>query len=182
MPTNKWISGLAKYIFSEWIMYLPSRKTRTWFIKKFTPHIASNVYFCRGIDFRGRGDNICIGKNTYINKGVLLDGRLGKLTIGSNVDIGQETNIWTTEHDPHNDLHDVKGGDVTIGDHVWIATRVTILPGVKIGRGAVIACNSVVTKDVPELTIVGGVPAKIIGTRKNSLTYDLSTQSQPYFY
>jgi acetyltransferase-like isoleucine patch superfamily enzyme len=182
METKRWLSGLTKYIFREWIMYTPSRKIRTFFIKKFSPHIGENVYFCMGIDFRGKGNNIKIGNNSFINKNVVLDGRFGNLTIGSNVDIGQETNIWTTEHDPNDDNHEARGADVIIGDHVWIATRVTILPGVRIGRGAVIGSNSVVTKDVPELAIVGGVPAKIIGTRKNNLTYDLSAHIQPFFY
>ena len=52
------------------------------------------------------------------------------------------------------------GGDVIIEDYVWIASRCTILPGVKIGKGAVVASNSVVTKDVPQMAIVGGCPCK----------------------
>ena len=60
-----------------------------------------------------------------------------------------------------------------IEDYVWIASRATILPGVKIGRGAVIASCAVVTKDVPPLAIVAGVPAKIIGWRKNNMDYKL---------
>lgn len=50
-----------------------------------------------------------------------------------------------------------------IENYVWLASRVTVLPGVTIGRGAVVAAGAVVTKDVPPLAIVGGVPAKIIG-------------------
>jgi maltose O-acetyltransferase len=181
MKIKRWISGLAKYIFREWIMFIPSRKTRTFFIRRFSPNIEKNVFFSMGIDFRGDGNNISIGKNTFINKNVVLDGRHGKLTIGCNVDIGQETNIWTTEHDPNDDNHGVKGGDVIIDDYVWISTRSTILPGVRIGKGAVIACNSVVTKDVAELTIVGGIPARVIGVRKNKLTYKFDEKSYPFF-
>ena len=65
-----------------------------------------------------------------------MDGRGGNLTIGNNVDIAREVNIWTMEHDVHDDLHGLKCGEVTIEDHVWIASRVTILPGVTIGQGA----------------------------------------------
>jgi acetyltransferase-like isoleucine patch superfamily enzyme len=82
-------------------------------------------------------------------------------------------------HDVHSDVHADKGGDVVIEDHVWIASRATILPGVRIGRGAVVACNSVVTRDVPPMTIVGGVPARVIGTRQSRLDYRLSFR--PWF-
>ena len=114
-----------------------------------------------------------------INRSVLLDGRGGRLVIGNDVDIAQESNIWTLEHDVHSETHADKGGDVTIEDHAWIASRVTILPGVRIGRGAVVASGSVVTKDIPPMAIVGGVPAKIIGQRRSRLEYQL--HFRPWF-
>jgi len=159
-------------------MYFPSHEIRLFFIKKIIKKIGKGVYMGMGIDIRGARCNISIGNNCAINKKVLLDGR-GEIQIGSNVDIGQETNIWTVEHDPNNDNHDTRNGKVVIEDYVWIATRVTILPGVTIGKGAVVACNSVVTKDVPSMAIVGGVPAKIIGQRKNKLNYTLV--DRPWF-
>lgn len=57
---------------------------------------------------------------------------------------------------------------VIIDDDVWIGCRVTILPGVRIGKGAIIGAASVVTKDVPEYAIVGGNPAKVIKMRKRA--------------
>ena len=114
---------------------------------------------------------IIIGNNSVINSYCLLDGREGKIIIGNNVDIARETNIFTLEHDPHSDYHKTKSGDVIIEDYVWVSSRVTILPGVRIGRGAVIASNAVVTKDVEPMTIVAGIPAKKIGTRKSKLKY-----------
>ena len=66
------------------------------------------------------------------------------------------------QHDPDSDDHKVCGGKVVIEDNVWIAPRAVILPGVTIGKGAVIATCSVVTKDVSPMTLVGGVPAKEI--------------------
>ena len=109
----------------------------------------------------------------------MLDGRGGEVIIHDCVDIAQETNIWTLEHDVNDNYHKTKAGDVEIFDHVWIASRVTILPGIKIGRGAVIAACSVVTKDVPEKAIVAGIPAKIIGYRNNDLKY--KNHYYPYF-
>ena len=89
----------------------------------------------------------------------MLDGRGGRLMIGNNVDIAQETNIWTLEHDVNDNQHSEISGDVIIEDHVWIASRVTVLPGVKIGRGAVVASGAVVTRNIPPLAIVGGITA-----------------------
>ncbi|MFV0419855.1 MAG: acyltransferase [Dysgonomonas sp.] len=114
-----------------------------------------------------------MGNNCIINPDCLLDGRQGQIIINDNVDIARGTWIFTLEHDPHSDYHKLKRGDVIIEDHVWVASRVIILPGVTIGRGAVVACGAVVTKDVPAYSIVGGIPAKVIGTRKSKLLYDL---------
>lgn len=117
---------------------------------------------------------IFIGARSVINMNCILDARGGALGIGHDVDIGPCTHIWTLEHDPSSPVHGTKGGRVTIEDHVWIASRVTILPGVTVHRGAVVACGSVVTKDVPAMAIVAGVPAKVIGQRQNSLEYKLN--------
>ena len=95
---------------------------------------------------------------------VLLDGRCG-LKIGKSAVIAYEAIIWTLNHD-YNDIHFAgKGAPVEIGEYAWICSRSIILPGLKIGKGAV-ASNAVVTKDVPDFAIVGGVPAKIIGYRE----------------
>lgn len=138
--------------------------------------VGRQTNFLMGLEIR-KGKNISIGNNCVINKKVLLDGRGGSLIIGNNVDIAQETNIWTLEHDVHDDNHKDIGADVIIEDYVWIASRVTILPGVKIGKGAVVASCALVNKDVPPMTIVGGIPAKIIGTRKSGLNYTLKYQT-----
>ena len=114
---------------------------------------------------------IQIGNNSVVNAHCLLDGRVGTITIGNNVDIARETNIFTLEHDPNSDFHDSRGGNVVIEDYVWIASRVTILPGVTIGRGAVVASNAVVTKNVEPFAIVAGIPAKKIGVRTSNLKY-----------
>lgn len=135
--------------------------------------IGKQTNFLMGLEIR-KGKNISIGNNCVINKKVLLDGRGGQLVIGNNVDIAQETNIWTLEHDVHDDNHRDIGADVIIEDYVWIASRVTILPGVRIGRGAVVASCALVNKDVPPMAIVGGIPAKIIGERKSGLEYNLN--------
>ena len=172
------IKSLLDYIFNKWLMFIPFHIIRVFFIKKKVKMLGIGTNFLIGVEIRD-GYNISIGHHSVVNKKVLLDGRGGKLKIGNNVDIGQETNIWTLEHDPHDDYHKTKGGDVVIENDVWIASRVTILPGVRIGKGAVVASCALVTKDVPSMAIVGGVPAKVIGTRKSQLKYRLNYQ--PWF-
>ena len=131
-----------------------------------------NSYISSKCDIR-KPKNIYVGNNVSINKGVLLDGRGGKLTIEDSVDIAKEAQIWTLGHDINDQNHRTVGENVTIRHHAWICTRAIVLPGVTIGEGAVVAAGAVVTKDVPPCTIVGGVPARIIGKRNNPLTYRL---------
>src|SRR3990167_1266975 len=87
------------------------------------------------------------------------------INIGSHVDIASDVMIYNSEHDINSDDFHAILGPVEIGDYVFIGPRAIILPGVKIGKGAVIAAGAVVTKDVGEFKIVGGVPAQVIGER-----------------
>ena len=108
------------------------------------------------------GKNIIVGKRVFINSGCCFQDQ-GGIEIGDDVLIGQQVVIATLNHD----LHPAKRGSMTpkpvkIGNQVWIGAHATILPGVTIGDGAVVAAGAVVTKDVPPNTVVAGVPAKII--------------------
>ena len=62
---------------------------------------------------------------------------------------------------------------IEIDDYAWIGSRATVLPGVKIGKGAVVAAGAVVTKDVTPYLVVGGVPARPLGTRSTDLRYEI---------
>jgi len=110
--------------------------------------------------------NISIGKDTIIGMGAFLDGR-DRLTIGNHTDIASEVMIYNSEHNIDSEDFEANQGAVEIGDYCFIGPRVIILPNVKIGDGAVVAAGAVVTKDVAVNHIVGGVPAKTIGERKN---------------
>lgn len=108
--------------------------------------------------------NITIGEDSIVGEGVFLDGR-DTLRIGNHVDIASEVLIYNSEHDINSeDFHSIMDM-VEIGDYVFIGPRAIILPGVKIGKGAVVGAGAVVTKDVSDFTIVGGVPAQVIGER-----------------
>ena len=91
--------------------------------------------------------------------------RVKGLRIGKNVTLGTEVMIWTLQHDYNDPKFGVKGGAVVIGDYAWLGSRSILLPGVKLGEGAVVAAGAVVTKNVDPFTVVGGVPAKVISKR-----------------
>lgn len=110
--------------------------------------------------------NIEIGKDSIIGDHAFLDGR-AKIKIGNHVDIASEVMIYNSEHDLESEDFTARNEPVEIGDYVFIGPRAIIMPGVKIGKGAVVAGGAVVTKDVDEFMIVGGIPAKVISERKN---------------
>ena len=117
--------------------------------------------------------NIEIGEDTIVGEFVVLDGR-DRLKIGNHVAIASEVMIYNSEHDINDHNFKAVLGKVIIEDYVFIGPRAIILPNVIIGKGAVVAAGAVVTKDIPPFNIVGGVPAKIIGERRNkNLNYRL---------
>jgi len=110
------------------------------------------------------GENIFIGDNSFINFNVsMVD--LGKIKIGNRVLIGPATGLFTAIHpiDPKIRSTGIeKGVNIILEDDVWIGGNATILPGVRIGKGSIIGAGSVVTKDIPKMTIAAGNPAKVI--------------------
>jgi maltose O-acetyltransferase len=117
-------------------------------------------------------ERIVVGEHVIIGDTAFLDGRSG-LTIGDNVNVGSHVSIYTREHDVNSPTFAETGGPVVIGDRAWVSSHSVVLPGITIGEGAVVAAGAIVTKDVPPYTIVGGNPAKPIGTRNRELTYEL---------
>ena len=105
------------------------------------------------------GKNIHVGKNVFINSGCHFQDQ-GGIYIDDGALIGHEVVIATLNHslNPQKRANLIPS-PIHIGKNVWIGAHATILPGVSIGDGAVVAAGAVVTKDVPEKTVVGGVPA-----------------------
>jgi maltose O-acetyltransferase len=111
-----------------------------------------------------RRSGLRIGANTRINRNCLLDCR-GPLSIGKNVSISPEAAIITTQHPYDEPGLPLESRAVVVEDNVFIGMRAMILPGTTIGRGAVVAAGSVVTRDVEPLAVVAGVPARPIAKR-----------------
>ncbi|OIN90270.1 hypothetical protein AUJ42_03375 [Candidatus Collierbacteria bacterium CG1_02_44_10] len=153
-------------LFFLWIVgYIPSH-----FIRKLIYLIAGiklgrSSTFHMGARFY-QPKNISIGEDTIIGDHAFIDGR-ARVSIGSHTDIASQLMIYNSEHDLDSLDFNAIEEPVTIGDYCFIGPRVIIMPGVKIGDGAVVAGGAVVTKDVPNGSIVGGVPAKLIGERQH---------------
>lgn len=156
----------------RWIGHIPFHSVRNVIYKIFGIKLGKGSTFHMWANFFDPR-NIEVGGDTIIGDHAFLDGR-EKLVIGNHVDIASSVMIYNSEHDLESVEFKAKLEAVEIEDYVFIGPRVTIMPGVKIGKGAVVAGGAVVTKNVPDFAIVGGVPAKIIGERKNkNLNYKL---------
>jgi maltose O-acetyltransferase len=117
--------------------------------------------------------NLIVGEHTVVNNGCRFDNRF-PITIGDNVSITYGTTIFTKGHDIDDPYFRTKGAPVVIDDYVWICANAIILPGVHIGKGAVVLTGSVVTQDVEPYQVVGGNPAKFIRMRLTDLRYELN--------
>lgn len=113
---------------------------------------------------------LVVGSNTHINRGCLLDAR-GGIKIGDSVSISFNVSLMTGSHKVNSKKFEGIFEPIVIEDYVWIGVNAVILQGLTIGKGAVVATGSVVTKDVLPFTIVAGIPAKVIGVRNNDLNY-----------
>lgn len=145
-----------------------------YFYKHSMKHCGKNVYLrptCS--DLKGLY-NLSIGDHTSIPKGACFYCTGAPLTIGNHVIFGPRPTIITGDHridvigkfiDESFDKLEENDQEVIIGDDVWTGANVTILKGVKLGRGSVVAAGAVVTKSFPPYSIIGGVPAKLLKMR-----------------
>jgi acetyltransferase-like isoleucine patch superfamily enzyme len=127
-----------------------------------------SILICTGV-IAQKGKGISIGQGTGINAGAYLGGQ-GGIRIGEQVIIGPGVQIFSENHNYDQPGISIKEQGVTrlgvsIGDHCWLGGRVTILDGVHIGKGCVVAAGSVVTKSCPDHVILAGVPARVIKSR-----------------
>ena len=109
------------------------------------------------------GNRVAFGKNVFINHSAILSAS-GGIEFQDGVSVAPGVRIATINHDFNNRHTIYTYGKVTIKKNVWIGMGATICPGVTIGENSVVAAGAVVTKDVPDNVVVGGVPAKIIKT------------------
>ncbi len=173
MTIRLFAGSVLAWLYQAVIGKLPSRTLRHAFLKSWLGGFGdgSGVQSdCRFLN----GRHVYFGERSVINFGSLFDGRSYEIRVGNDVSIGPEASLLTLGHDPQSREFADQGGDIVIGDHVWIGYRVIVLPGVTIGEGAVVGAGAVVTRDVEPFTIVAGNPAKKIGEREFSMDYELN--------
>ncbi len=167
------ISYLTNYLIAR----IPSWKLRHYWYRrvlgielgpKAGVHLGCYWWFYGPGQVRRTG--VSIGANSRINRDCMIDVR-GGVTIGDNVSISPQVAISTAAHSAADPGFRVEIRPVTIEDNVWIGMRAMILGGVTLGRGSVVAAGAVVTKDVPPLTIVAGVPARPVGMRPEEASH-----------
>lgn len=166
------LGSFSTLLYNGFISHVPSRKLRWIALKLWLGDVGRGTAVQRGCSFLN-GRKVSLGPRNVINFGCLLDGRKFAIRTGADVSIGPEASILTLGHDPQSPGFADRGGEVVIGDRVWIAYRAIILPGVTIGEGAVVAAGAVVTRDVEAYAIVAGNPAKVVGQRSRDLAYRL---------
>lgn len=177
-----------KQLLNGWIIYrvkrlglVPCQKYRTFILKHvFKMDIAPKVVIYGWNTIRAPW-NISIGEGSVIGDGVILDGR-NFIRIGRNVNMSTGVCIYTEQHDVNDPYFRSlnSGGEVVIGDRVWISSHSTVLPDVRVGEGAVLAAGALTAKDLDVFCVYGGIPARKIGERTKDLRYEFDGAYLPF--
>ncbi|WP_309385077.1 acyltransferase [Cerasicoccus frondis] len=169
------LSEFRLYLCNFWVNRIPSHTLRNAYYQYVMGfELPAKPSLLMGLRFNAaKGFRIEAG--SVVNQFCSLDTR-GGITIGASVSISPEVSIITADHDLQDAGFAGRVRGVTIEDYVFVGARATILPGVTLGEGSVVAAGAVVTKSTDPYTIVGGVPARVIGQRSRSLHYQLNYQ------
>ena len=157
---------VASYVISRSFPQFAFNRTRTALLRAAGISIGPRTSIMGTLHITGQGSPslLSFGRSTAVSGPLHID--LGaQVSIGDRVHFGQEVMLLTMDHEfgsPEERCGRLTSAPIRIEDGVWISSRVTILPGVTVGRGSVVAAGAVVTRDVPPNSIVGGVPARLI--------------------
>lgn len=166
----RWVRAFfMEFVLNSCLHFVPFWFLRRMYLKMVRVKIGKGTFVMKNVYIQSP-NRLNIGDYSHINRGVVLDAR-GDITIGSSVSVSHNVNIMTGGHDHMSPNFTGVFTPIVIKDYVWIGVGATILQGVTIGKGAVVCAGAVVTKDVADYEIVGGVPAKKIGERTNELHY-----------
>ena len=165
-----WLKAFClEYCVNDILPHIPFWCIRRWYLRLCGARIGKGSFVMKK-NYLLNPNRLTMGTYSHVNRGCTIDCR-GNIVIGDNVSISHGVYIMTGSHD--HQAKDFIGRflPITIEDYVWIGVGAVILQNVHIGKGAVICAGAVVTKDVGDYEIVGGVPAKKIGERTEDLDY-----------
>lgn len=169
-PFYKFAKALGiEFMVNDILPHIPFWRIRKAYLRLVGMHIGQDTYITKK-NYIMSPWLINIGKYGHINRDCTLDGR-GIIEIGNSVSISHGVKLMTGSHDIQNCYFPGIYEKITIEDYAWLGVNCIILKGITIGKGAVVAAGAVVTKNVPDYTIVAGIPAKPIGKRKENLAY-----------
>src|SRR5262249_26789021 len=118
---------VLSFLYNSVISHIPSRLFRHFYLRLLLGELGNGSGVQRGCTFLN-GRKVFLGDRNVVNFGCLLDGRIYRIITGADVSIGPEASILTLGHDPQSPVFANKGGEVVIGDRVWIGYRAVILP------------------------------------------------------
>lgn len=149
---------------NQW--FPPAGKARAFFARRICAEAAAHIGIDRNATFSSKvhmGDYARIGRDCELH---------GEVHLGDHVLMAPEVVFYTVNHEygsldvPMDSQGDTEMKSTYVGNDVWLGRRVMVMPGVRIGDGCIIAAGAVVVKDLPPYSIAGGVPAKVIGSRR----------------
>ena len=172
------ITLTAETCYNAVVCHVPLRWLRMLWLRAMGARLGSgSAVFWGTTVFNPRG--LVLGERTVVSFRCVLDAR-GGLRIGDDVCFASDVQVITGGHDVDDPGFAAFFAPVEIGDRAWIASRATVLAGVTIGEGAVVAACSLVDRDVAAYEIVGGVPVRHLRDRAREQTYQIGTH--PRFY
>jgi acetyltransferase-like isoleucine patch superfamily enzyme len=158
---------VRQYLWNDWLTWLPGSRLRCALLRALLgAQIGDRTVLWRGVKVDGNSYyRIRIGRDCVIPRGALFNATAG-VTIGDGVFLGHDVSFHCADHDVDSPTMPARYAPIAVGHGAWIASKASILKGVTVGEGAVIAYGAVVTRDVPPLAIVAGVPARIVRYRR----------------
>ena len=160
--------------------WLPSQAMRQGLLRAAGADLAHGIVLYHGYQVRNpRG--LSIGEDSSIGDGAILDAR-GGLRIGRSVNLSTRVQIWTAQHDWKSEDFAYEEASVEVGDRCWLGPSVIVLPGSRIGEGAVVGAGAVVKGELAPWGLYGGVPARRIADRPRLNTYRLLDGGTPWFW
>lgn len=178
MPADVALAGwspmvfVLETVFNRLVTHVPVRRLRRWWLGLAGAVVdPSATVFCGVQVINARG--LRIGARASVGSRTYLDAR-GGIEMEHDVNIGSDSHILTADHDLQSPGFEERYSPVRLADHATLGTRTLVLRGVTVGPGGAAAAGAVVNRDVAPGTIVGGVPARPIGTRPADLDYRVS--------